>query len=149
MRIPLPYRFGEAVELKKGMLLFYGVTWFLWYDGMEYTYFFRRNDFWHDVTFYHTRNEIGSYGMDIPDSLLVDKAIKEHGYPLKGRGYVCGIFYINAKLYLEFLITSNYYAHIKVECDEYGGYVKGGHMIFPMAWDMEKRQLHCHILRQR
>lgn len=140
MRIPLPCRFGDTAECKGKMLPLYGATWFPWADGMEYIYFFRRDNFWHDVTFYDTRNRNQPYGMEIPDSLLEDKAIKEHGYPIKGRGYAGGIYFQNRRLYMEFLMTSNYFAHIKVECDGGGRYVKGGHIIFPMAWDMEKRE---------
>ena len=66
--------------------------------------------------------------------------IKEHGYPLKGSGHVIGICYKDYKTYVEFLITSNYFEHIKVQCDSNGIYVHGGDIIFPTGWDTEEKK---------
>lgn len=141
MRIPLPCNFGDMAECNGKILPLKGVTWFWWQKGMEYTYFFATNDVWHETVFYTTYDTAGPCEFIIPDTLLIDRLIKEHGYPLKGRGYACGIDYKNEKLYINFLMTSSYFAHIRVQCDDNGKYVRGGDMIFPPSWDTaEKRE---------
>ena len=78
--------------------------------------------------------------MEIPDDLLSDAPIKEKGYPLRGAGHVLGVDYHGGKLYVVFIITSNYYEHIRVECDSNGYYVPSGNIIFPPSWDTEERR---------
>ena len=46
----------------------------------------------------------------------------------------------NGKTYIEFIITSNYLEHIKVQCDENGVFVPGGDIIFPTGWDTEEKK---------
>lgn len=141
MRIPLPCNFGDSAKCNGKLLPLKGVSWFMWTKGMEYTYFFSRNDFWHDTDFYTTFDVRQPCEFRILENLLTDRLIKEHGYPLKGRGYACGIDYKNEKLYIDFLMTSSYFAHIRVQCDDNGKYVKGGDIIFPPSWDTaEKRE---------
>ena len=48
--------------------------------------------------------------------------------------------YKNGKTYIEFIITSNYLEHIKVQCDENGVFVPGGDIIFPTGWDTEEKK---------
>lgn len=47
-----------------------------------------------------------------------------------------------------FIITSNYYEHIRVECDSNGYYIPGGNIIFPPSWDTEERREHA-VLKSR
>lgn len=140
MRIPLPCKMGNFAECNGKLLPLCKVSWFHWTWGMEYTYFFARNDFWHGIDFYTTFDLQQPYEFIIPDSLLVDKLIKEHGYPLKGRGYAVGIKCRNEKIYMDFLMTSMYFAHIAVQCDDSGKYVSGGDIIFPLSWDTEEKR---------
>lgn len=140
MRIPLPCNFGDFAECNGKCMPLCGVSWFKWTQGMEYTYFFRRNDIWQEVDFYTTFDAGQPCEFLIPDGLLIDKPIKEHGFPLRGRGYAFGIDYRNEKLYVDFIITSTYLPHIKVQCDGNGEYIKGGDIIFPPSWDTEEKK---------
>lgn len=140
MRIPLPCRFGESALCNGRSLPLMGVEWFEWTKGMEYTYFFRLNDKWHDTDFYTSFQNKQYKFFEIPDSLLKDMLIKEHGYPLKGKGYACGIKYKNSKTYMEFIMSNYYLAHIQVQCDENGMYLPDGEIIFPMSWDEKKKE---------
>ena len=54
----------------------------------------------------------------------------------------------DGKLYVTFIITSNYYEHIRVECDSNGYYIPGGNIIFPPSWDTEERREHA-VLKSR
>ena len=76
----------------------------------------------------------------IPDGILKDRPIIEHGYPLRGRGHASGIRYEGEKTYIDFIITSGYCQHIKVQCDDKGIYVPDGNIIFPLTWDDEKKK---------
>lgn len=140
VKIPLPCKFGETADCEGIQLILKGVSWFQWSRGMEYTYFFSRNSKWNNTDFYTTFQNQQPYFFEIPDSLLRDMPIKEHGYPLKGSGHVIGICYKDYKTYVEFLITSNYFEHIKVQCDSNGIYVPGGDIIFPTGWDTEEKK---------
>ena len=51
-----------------------------------------------------------------------------------------GVYYKNGKLYIDFIITSNYLEHIKVQCDKHCAYITGGGIIFPASWDREEKQ---------
>lgn len=140
MKIPLPCNFGGTADCKGQKLKLKGVSWFRWSEGMEYTYFFSRDNYWHDTDFYTTFLLEQLYNFYIPDGLLIEKRIKEHGYPLKGSGRACGVYYLNDKTYIDFIMTSNYLAHIRVQCDETGNYVPNGDIIFPTSWDEEKQE---------
>ena len=140
MKIPIPCNFGEYAKCKNRQLPFVGVTWFHWTQGWEYTYFFKTNDTWHDIDFYNTFQKEQPFYFEIEDNLLCDMFIKDRGFPLKGRGYAYGIYYENGKRYIEFILSSNYLAHIKVQCDENGQFVPDGDIIFPLGWDEEKKK---------
>lgn len=140
MIIPLPCRFGEIAECNGKELPLKGVTWFKWAEGMEYTYFFEKNNKWDDTDFYTTFEYNPVCSFQIPDSFLRDTFIREHGYPLKGRGFAYGVKFVNGKTYIEFIVTSKYHCHISVECDEKGKYIPDGDILFPIGWDTEKRE---------
>lgn len=140
MKIPLPCKFGDIADCNGVKLPLKAVSWFRWSRGMEYTYFFSKNNKFHNTDFYTTFQSNQQYYMEIPDTLLNDIAIKEHGYPLRGKGHAVGIHYQDSKTYMEFLITSNYYEHIKVQCNINGMYVPGGDIIFPTSWDTEEKK---------
>lgn len=139
MNIPLPCRFGDYAECHNRKLPFIGVSWFEWEKGMEYTYFFQTSNEWQPVDFYTTFKKVQPYEFSISDNLLTDGSIKDKGYPLKGKGYVNGIRYESGKMYAEFIITSNYFEHIKVQCNNEGIYLPEGDIIFPIGWDEEKK----------
>ncbi len=140
MRIPLPCRFGGSADCEGMTLPLSGVSWFKWSWGMEYTYFFSIGDKWHGTRFYSTLDTAQPFGIDIPDPLLIDKPIKEHGFPLKGTGYAWGVNYLDGKTYIDFVMTSSYQAHIRVQCDEKWEYVPNGDIIFPPSWDTEEKR---------
>lgn len=148
MKIPLPCKFGELSDCDGKLLPLCGVHWFDWMSGRQYTYFFETGDQWHPYTFYETRQEQQPFSMEIPDDLLSDGLIEEKGYPLRGAGKVLGVDYRDGKLYVTFIITSNYYEHIRVECDSNGYYIPGGNIIFPPSWDTEERREHA-VLKSR
>lgn len=140
MQIPIPCCFGDTAICEGKLLPFIGVTWFEWTRGMEYTYFFRTKDKWHNTNFYTTFRDKQQGFFEIPDNLLADASIKDRGYPLKGRGYAYGVWYKDNKNYVEFIMTSNYFAHIKIQCDKKGVFVPGGDILFPPSWDTEKKE---------
>lgn len=140
MKIPLPCKFGTAAMCNGKRLPFVGVSWFQWSDGMEYTYYFRTNDYWHPSSFYVSKGIEQPESINIPDSLMIDTFIKERGFPLKGKGYVFGVFYENDDLFLDFVLTDNYNAHVKVQCDQEFKYIPNGRIIFPLNWDTEEKQ---------
>lgn len=140
MQIPIPCEFGNYAECNNKQLPFVGVSWFKWTKGMEYTYFFAKSNKWHTVDFYTTFDKLQPFKYIIPDKLLIDDFIKDKGYPLKGRGYANGIYYKNGKKYIDFIMTDQYWAHIKVQCDRKGEYIPNGDIIFPTAWDTEEKR---------
>lgn len=140
MKIPIPCNFGECAECNNKQLPLVGVSWFKWTKGMEYTYFFNTSDKWHPVDFYTTFDNKQEFEFTIPDKLLTNDFIKHKGYPLKGRGYANGVDYINGKTYIDFIMTDNYFAHIKVQCDENGLFVPGGEILFPTSWDTDEKK---------
>ena len=143
MKIPIPCEFGNMAECNRRILPFYGVEWFKWTRGMEYTYFFMTNCKWNSNDFYTSSEETQPYEFTIPDILLVDDFIKDKGYPLKGRGYASGVFFLNEKTYVNFILTDQYLSHIRVQCDGKGEYVPNGDIIFPTGWDKEKQTRMC------
>lgn len=140
MKIPLPCEFGKTADCNGRLLPLEGVTWFRWSRGMEYTYFFTVGNRWNSTDFYATFDPNKTCEFIISDSILENKIIKEHGYPLKGTGYASGIFYKNGKTYMEFIMSSNYFAHIKVQCDKNGLYIPGGDVIWPPSWDTDEKR---------
>lgn len=140
MKIPLPCEFGCVADCNGKKLKLEGVSWFQWSRGMEYTYFFSKNDKYHNTDFYTTFQNKQQCFFEIPDTLLQDKPIKEHEYPLKGTGSVMGVYYKDNRTYVDFIIKSNYLEHIRVQCDSKGLYIPGGDIIFPPSWDTEEKQ---------
>lgn len=140
MEIPMPCKFGEMEDCKGVSLPFVGVSWFRWSQSWEFTYFFRRSKEWSQYSFYTTDGKEMPCSFSILDSLLADGSLLEKGFPFKARGYVTGLCKENGKLYLDFLLTSHYFAHIKVECDEQARYVPFGDIVFPPSWDTEEKK---------
>lgn len=140
MVIPMPCKFGESADCKGIVRPLSGVSWFKWSWGMEYTYFFETGNKWRITDFYCTRETEQSFEMDIPDSLLVDKPAKEHGFPLRGTGYACGVDYKDGKTYIDFIMTSIYLSHVKTQCDENWKYERNGYIILPPSWDTEEKK---------
>lgn len=139
MKIPIPCNFGEKAYCNGKELPFKEVNWFKWSWGMEYTYFFSTNDYWQPTDFYTTLQCDSKNQIEIPDFLLEDGLVKDKGFPLKGRGYAYGLYYADGKTYIDFIITSNYFAHIKVQCDSAGAYIPNGNIIFPIGWDTDEK----------
>ena len=140
MKIPIPCNFGEKAYCNGRELPFKGVSWFKWSRGVEYTYFFTTNDCWNSTDFYTTFQCESKNQIEIPDFLLEDDFIKDKGFPLKGRGYANGVYYADGKTYIDFLMTSNYFAHIKAQCDTTGAYIPNGDIIFPTSWDTDEKR---------
>lgn len=140
MNIPIPCEFGDYAECNSKQLPFGGVSWFIWSRGIEYTYFFSISDKWHQTEFYTTFKSRQPFEFCIPDEFLVNDFIKSKGYPLKGRGCANGVYYINKKTYIDFIMTDMYLSHIKVQCDIHGNYIPNGDIIFPTGWSEEKKE---------
>lgn len=70
MRIPLPCKFGDITKCNGEYLPLCGVSWFQWTKGIEYTYFFTRNDFWHETDFYTAFDVRQPCGFNIRDNLF-------------------------------------------------------------------------------
>lgn len=140
MDILIPCRFGEKAFCNGKEYFLSGVSWYKWSRGTEYTYFFSVNDKWHSTDFYTTFESDAENYIKIPDSLLEDGFIKEKGFPLKGKGYATGISFKDEKLYIDFIMTSNYLAHIKVQCDSLCRYIPNGDIIFPPSWDTDEKR---------
>lgn len=144
MKVPMPCKLGENINCIDRLV---GVSWFKWSKGYEYTYY--------------TTGELGSNiyvrenpdypsSMIIPDFLVKDDTlIKDCGYPLKGRGHAYGICFIDGSLFMDFIITSNYYEHILVQCDENCEYVNGGRILFPPNWDTPEKQKRALLRKTR
>ena len=140
MKIPIPCNFGEKAYCNGRKLPFEGVSWFKWSRGVEYTYFFATNDYWNSTDFYTTFKCESKNQIEIPDFLLKDGFVKDKGFPLKGRGYAYGVCYVDGKTYIDFIMTSNYLAHIKAQCDTTGAYIPNGDIIFPASWDTDEKR---------
>ena len=82
------------------------MSWFEWSRGVEYTYFFTTNDYWNSTDFYTTFQCESENQIEIPDFLLKDGFVKDKGFPLKGRGYACGVYFINGNTYIDFIMTT-------------------------------------------
>lgn len=140
MRIPLPCEFGRNALCDGRMLTLVGVSWFFWSKGIEYTYFFATGNKSHSTDFYTTFESDQPFHFEIPDSLLQDTSFKDRGYPLKGSGYANGVDFSDGDTYIDFIVSSSYYSHIRVQCDEKGQYVPCGDIIFPPSWDTEDKK---------
>lgn len=140
MEIPLPCKFGEYKDCKGVNLPFVGVSWFRWSWGWDYTYFFRRSQKWNQSHFFTSDGKEMPHSFSVPDFLLADGLLREKGLPFKARGYATGLYGENGKLYLDFLLTSHYFEHLKVECDESGMFVPLGDIIFPLSWDTKEKK---------
>lgn len=140
MKIYMPCELGEYGECEGKLLQFMGVTWFKWQRGIEFTYFFNTGNKWSPTTFYSTFNTDNMVETDISDILLEDILIKERGFPVKGKGYVNGLYWKDGKKYVNFIATDIYNAHIRVECDKNNEYPEHGRIIFPTSWDEAKKE---------
>lgn len=142
MRIPMPCRLGGMAECDGMVLPLSGVSWFDWSSwGMEYTYYFSVKDRWGGRTkMYTTFGTEQPFNVSVPDSLLIDRPIKEHGYPLKGKGHACGLHHKDGNTYIDFIMTDRYWAHIRVQCDEKWEFVPNGDIILPPSWDTEEKK---------
>lgn len=140
MIIPMPYKLGDFINSNGLSRQFYGVNFYKWMGTMEYTYFFQAKTKNSSPDFYVSRLQEQPYSFVIPDLLTVDGPIKDKGYPLRSQGHVCGIYYKNNKTYVDFIITGNYYEHIRVQCDNSGKYIPNGDIIFPTGWDTEEKR---------
>lgn len=141
MKIPLPCNFGEQAECNGRLLPLNGVSWFIWESGVEYYYFFKKNDVWHPTEFYSTFETDQPLSVEISDHLLSDGFLKEKGFPVKGRGYATGLFFANNKLYIDLILSDFSNRHLKVECDRDGNYVENGDIVFPPSADtIEKKE---------
>ena len=63
MKVPLPCKLGDISECNGRKLQLKGVSWFKWTKGMEYTYFFHKNDKWHNTDFYCTFDDNQAHGL--------------------------------------------------------------------------------------
>ena len=145
-KIPLPCKMGEETEYKNAKYKLCGVEWFFWNGrGWEFTYHIanKTDASWNNTLHILSEKDttVSSY-INIKESLLDDKPIKEHGYPLTGSGHLYGFKFIKGKLYAEFIITNRYYEHILCECDETGQY-NGGMILFPPtpSYDSEEKRM--------
>lgn len=129
MIVPIPCKFGETALCKVRELPFYGVDWYKWSSGMEYTYFFETGDPWAGAVFYVSDGFGLSEHVEVDDILTTSFELKEKGFPFRGKGYVCGISFENGKRYAHILSETFYQSHHYVECDEKGYYIPGGDII--------------------
>lgn len=44
------------------------------------------------------------------------------------------------KMTLRYIMTNNYLAHIKIQCDTTGAYIPDGDIIFPTSWDTDEKR---------
>lgn len=142
MKVPTPCLLGQKSICKKKELVFSGFSWFKWSWGIDYTYFFHTGNKWSEYTSYNSNGINYNTFYTIDSSLLEDKPLREHGYPLKGNGYLFGIFLKNYKLYADLILTSKYLTHLKVECTEHGHFLKDGNIIYPPTpmWETEEKR---------
>ena len=126
-KVPLPVNLGG----KKGEHTLDGVDWFMWQDGIEFTYFYSNGKRWSTSkieTSGYFESDINIY---VEQELVNERRMEEHGYPLTGKGKITGINLIKGRYYAEIILTSAYLMHLKVECDEHGRYIEGGRVLFP------------------
>lgn len=138
MIVPIPCKFGEIALCEERELPFYGVDWFKWSSGMEYTYFFETGDPWVEASFYVSDGAGLPEHIEVDDVLTTSFELKEKGFPIRGKGYVCGISYENGKRYAHVLSETFYQSHHYVECDEKGYYIPGGDIIFQCNWGQDQ-----------
>lgn len=149
MKIPIPYQFGEYGQCDNKLLKFTGVSWFHWSTGYEYTYFFATGNRWTGSTFYTSDGKECTEFLDVDEGLLEDKSFAEHGFPLRGTGYVSGIRETDGKLYTNVILTSHYLTHLDVQCDEHGRYPKNGEIIFPPTPSFETTEKRQKVLLKK
>jgi len=63
--------------------------------------------------------------------------MSEHNYLYKGEGKMMGIDFLNDKLYADFCLSSSFFEHIKIECDEHGNYIPSGDVLVKPTRDIE------------
>lgn len=147
MKIPLPYNFGEDIMYLGQWRTFRGVDWFKWSDGWRFTYYLSKRagkyiEFDQTAFCSYTERQAKDFPnyFVMPDGLLFDKPIAGHGFPLRGTGKALGLSYIDEETFIDFIITSDYNEHIRVQCNENGRYVKDGKILFPPSWDTQKKK---------
>lgn len=140
MNVKVPCKLGSNIVTEKGFKKLTSIFWYRWSDGIEVTYFFANDKKWESSDFICEKEPTYKLGYEIDDDLLVDDFLSDKGYPLKGRGYICGLRMVDKKLFAELILTDKYLAHIYVECDEHGRYVKNGSVYVPPSWDTLEKQ---------
>ena len=140
MKIPLPCDFGELLIIKNGIRILQGVSWYKWTDCTKYTYFFSNNNKWGTSEFLDVDDPAFRLCYQVDDALLIDGFLKDKGYPIRGRGYLCGMNYVDGQLYGELLLTDMYYQHIRARCTKAGEYMPEGELLVPPSWDTEEKQ---------
>lgn len=140
MKIPIPCKLGEYGNCNGKILPLKGVSWFKLSQRLEYVYFFEMGSKWKSADFYMSYQTEQPFFIEIPDALLENDFLKNKDYPLKGTGYADGIYFIGGQLYIDFIVTDNYFAHIRVQCNNKGKYIPGGNMIFPPSYDTEEKR---------
>ena len=149
MNIPIPCALGDSVITRNGLRTLQGVTWFKWFDGMEFTYFYESTSKWNAGDFEVARRPAYDYKCFISDILLKDDSLKDRGYPLKGKGYAYGYKFVDGDLYVELILSDRYLAHVYVQCNECGDYLENGKVLVPPTWDTEEKQKSILLARYR
>lgn len=141
LTISVPQKFGEQTELG----IFESVSWFLWSDKLECTYFYQTGNKWNRYMFVDESDSKIAMGEKYQNRFVIPKKYMENfflwnlGFPLKGRGIVCGIGAKNGQFFAEIMLTDLYNQHIKVECTEDFTYINGK-IYVPPSWDTEEKR---------
>lgn len=141
MRIPVAKEIIDVID--KGEVLT-GVTWFKWtLFGLRFTYFIAPDKRWNCSNLINIErsdfaDEEYNNGYAIDDKFLRLSSFKSFGIPLKGQGYVIGLYFREDGLYYDFIYETEYLAHIKVKMTDKGEF--DGNIIVPPTWDYNKRQ---------
>lgn len=141
LTISIPESFGTRTT--RGV--FESVSWFLWSDGLDCTYFYRTASKWDPYNFTNVKASesviANKYGIQytIPKQIMRNDFLHNHGFPVKGRGIVNGIGKKDNYFFVSLILTDMYLQHIKIECSEDFIYTDGK-IYVPPSWDtVEKR----------
>lgn len=153
MTIPIPYKLSEMGICNGKILTFYGVSWLT--KSHQYTYFFKKDRNlvnlmpWDSGVkdFYVSDGTGCKEQLQIDDSLLENKPLHEHGYPLAGSGYIYGITLESGDIYASVILTDRYFARLWIQCNENGKYVPDGKIIFPRTPIFDTKQKKIEFLR--
>lgn len=138
---------GEKFITEKGEKVLKGVSWFEWSTGIEFTYYFEREEKWAAVYFFTVKEPDYKLSYDVYDNLLINDSLKNNGFPIKGRGYLSGLRTIHGCLFADIILTDCYLAHVYARCDKNGNYIENGDIYVPPSWDTVERQ-YSIILKQ-